>query len=260
MSSYIDTHAHLYLPEFDSDRDTVVEAAVNRGIGKIFLPNIDSSSITKMNQLAERFPGICYPTMGLHPTSVKANYEEELERVSRELKTRQYYAIGETGIDLYWDKTFFHEQCLAFTRQLDLSVEYRLPVIIHARESFREILEILEDYRSRGIKGIFHAFTGSVEIAEEVISMGFKLGIGGILTYKNTILPDVVRVTGLENIVLETDSPYLTPVPFRGRRNECSYIPYIAETLAMILNTSAEEVGRMTSHNALQLFQPDSHA
>jgi TatD DNase family protein len=260
MSYYIDTHSHLYLPAFDGDRDTVVEAAVNRGIGKIFLPNIDSSSIVPMNLLAERFPGICYPMMGLHPTSVKENHEEELNRVVQELKIRRYYAIGETGIDLYWDKTFFHEQCLAFTRQLDLSVEYRLPVIMHARESFHEILEILEGYRSKGLKGIFHAFTGSVEIAEKVISMGFKLGIGGIVTYKKSILPDVVRETGLENIVLETDSPYLTPVPFRGKRNESGYISYIAETLAMILNTSAEEVGRITTHNALQLFQPDNHA
>ena len=260
MSSYIDTHAHLYLTEFDGDRDTVVEAAVNRGIGKIFLPNIDSSSIVPMNRLAERFPGICYPMMGLHPTSVKENYEEELNRVVQELKIHRYYAIGETGIDLYWDKTFFHEQGLAFTRQLDLSVEYRLPVIIHARESFHEILEILEGYRSKGLKGIFHAFTGSVEIAEKVISMGFKLGIGGIVTYKKSILPDVVRETGLENIVLETDSPYLTPVPFKGKRNESAYISYIAESLAMILNTSAEEVGRITTHNALQLFQPDNHA
>lgn len=259
MSYYIDTHSHLYLPAFDGDRDTVVEAAVNRGIGKIFLPNIDSSSIVPMNLLAERFPGICYPMMGLHPTSVKENHEEELNRVVQELKIRRYYAIGETGIDLYWDKTFFHEQCLAFTRQLDLSVEYRLPVIMHARESFHEILEILEGYRSKGLKGIFHAFTGSVEIAEKVISMGFKLGIGGIVTYKKSILPDVVRETGLENIVLETDSPYLTPVPFRGKRNESGYISYIAETLAMILNTSAEEIGRITTHNALQLFQPDSH-
>ena len=259
MSSYIDTHAHLYLPEFDGDRDTVVETAVNRGIGKIFLPNIDSSSITKMNQLAERFPGICYPTMGLHPTSVKTNYKEELERVSLELKTRRYYAIGETGIDLYWDKTFFHEQCLAFTRQLDLSIEYSLPVIIHARESFREILEILEGYKGRGISGIFHAFTGTVEIAEQIIAMGFKLGIGGILTYKNTALPQVVREINLSDMVLETDAPYLAPVPFRGKRNESGYIPFIANTVKEIKSLTLEEVATITTGTVFSLFSLEAH-
>jgi TatD DNase family protein len=213
-----------------------------------------------MNRMAGTYPGICYPMMGLHPTSVKENYTDELDVVVREIKTNRYYGIGETGIDLYWDRTFLKEQCLAFRVQLDLALQFELPVIIHARESFPEILEILEDYRNKGLTGIFHAFTGNSAIAARVISLGFKLGIGGILTYKKSTLPEVIREAGLEHLVLETDSPYLTPVPFRGKRNESSYIPYIAENLARILNLDPGEVGRITTRNAVQLFQPDRHA
>ena len=260
MSLLIDTHAHLYLPDFDNDRDSVVETAAHQGIQKIILPNIDSTSIGPMNALADRFPGICFPTMGLHPTSVKENYGEELDRVKQELKSHTYYAIGETGIDLYWDKSFFKEQCIAFRAQLDLSLQYSLPVIIHARESFGEILELLEDYKDKGLKGVFHAFGGTFGIARKIISYGFKLGIGGILTYKKSTLPEVIRMTGIEHLVLETDSPYLTPVPFRGKRNESSYLRYVADMLGNITNLSQTEIARTTTSNALQLFQPDKHA
>jgi TatD DNase family protein len=259
MPFYIDTHAHLYLPEFDKDRDTVIETALHRGVQKMFLPNIDSSTIEPMNTLASRFPGVCYPMMGLHPTSVKKNYREELAQVEYELEHGHYAGIGETGIDLYWDKTYFQEQCLAFSRQIELSILFRLPLIIHARESFAEILEILESYKGRGLSGIFHAFTGTVEMAKQVTAMGFKLGIGGIVTYKNSDLPDVVRETDLSDLVLETDSPYLTPVPFRGKRNESSYIPYIAAAVQQIKNIPLEEVATITSRNVLTLFSINSN-
>ena len=257
MFSYIDTHAHLYLPDFDHDRDAVIETALNRGVGKIILPNIDSTSIDPMNNLAGRFPDVCYPLMGLHPSSVKENYRDELARVEHELKHGHYAGIGEIGIDLYWDKSHQKEQSLAFSRQLDLSLRYNLPVVIHARESFPVILEILEGYRNKGLTGIFHAFNGTTDIAEQVTGMGFKLGIGGIITYKKSTLPEVVLATRLENLVLETDSPYLTPVPFRGKRNESSYIPYVAEAVKQIKNISLDEVARLTTRNVLNLFSLD---
>ena len=251
---FIDTHAHLYLPEFDNERENVIDRAIKQGVTKILLPNINSSSIGPMNEMTVRFPGVCYPMMGLHPTSVKENYREELERIERELEHGSYIAIGEIGIDLYWDKIHLKEQCLAFTRQLDLSLQHRLPVVIHARESFGEILEILEGYRNKGLSGVFHAFTGSPHIAGKAITLGFKLGIGGILTYKNSSLSDVVRESDLKDLVLETDSPYLTPVPFRGKRNESSYIPYIAEMVKQIKNITLDEVAQVTTQNVLSLF------
>jgi TatD DNase family protein len=260
MAEYIDTHAHLYLPEFDADRETVVETSVYRGVKRILLPNIDSSSIDPMNKLAEQFPGVCYPMMGLHPTSVKENYREELNRVELELSRGGYCAVGEIGIDLYWDKTHLKEQNTAFSEQLDLALKYNLPVAIHARESFSEILEILDGYKNKGLRGVFHAFTGTVEIAEDVVSRGFLLGIGGIITYKKSFLPDIIRETELTQIILETDSPFLTPVPFRGKRNESSYIPYIAEAIGSIKNTSTEEVARVTTDNATKLFQLEPYA
>jgi TatD DNase family protein len=254
MSFLIDTHAHLYLPEFDADRDKVVENALQRGVEKIFLPNIDSASIDPVNAMAGRFPGVCYPMMGLHPTSVKEQYLDELSRIEYELEHGRYYGIGEIGLDLYWDKTHIRQQCDVFARQLDLSLRYQLPVIIHARESFHEILEILEGYHNKGLKGIFHAFTGGMDVAEQVTGMGFMLGIGGIITYNKSHLPEVVQHTPLENLVLETDAPYLSPVPFRGKRNESSYIHYIAEALQQIKKISLEEIAGVTTQNVLRIF------
>lgn len=259
MPFFIDTHAHLYLPEFDADRDSVVETALKNGVEKIFLPNINIASIAPMNDLAARFPGVCYPMMGLHPTAVRKNYRKELEQIEYELEHRHYIGIGETGIDLYWDKTHLKEQCLAFTRQIELSLRYKLPIIIHARESFDEILEILEGYAGKGLSGIFHAFTGTAETARRVTALGFKLGIGGIVTYKNAALQDVVREIDLSDVVLETDSPYLTPAPFRGKRNESSYIPYIAEMVKQIKDLTLAEVASTTTGNVLSLFSLDTH-
>jgi TatD DNase family protein len=260
MPEYIDTHAHLYLPEFDADRESVVETAVFRGVKRILLPNIDSTTIEPMHKLAEQFPGVCYPMIGLHPTSVKDNYREELDLVEKELSRRSYCAIGEIGIDLYWDKTYLKEQNIAFSEQLDMALKYDLPVAIHARESFHEILYILNGYRNTDLRGVFHAFTGTVEIARDVVSRGFLLGIGGIVTYKKTFLPDVIRETDLSYIILETDSPFLTPVPFRGKRNESSYIPYIAEAISKIKEIPLEEAARVTTANACKLFQLDPYA
>jgi TatD DNase family protein len=260
MPDYIDTHAHLYLPEFDADRENAVETAVYRGVKRILLPNIDSTTIDPMNKLAEQFPGVCNPMMGLHPTSVKDNYRQELDRVEKELSQRSYCAVGEIGIDLYWDKTCLKEQNIAFSAQLDLALKYNLPIAIHARESFDEILDILNGYKNKGLRGVFHAFTGTVEIAQDVISRGFLLGIGGIITYKKSFLPDIIRETDLSHIILETDSPFLTPVPFRGKRNESSYIPYIAEAIGRIKDTTPEEVARVTTANACKLFQLDTYA
>jgi len=260
MPEYIDTHAHLYLPEFDADRESAVETALYRGVRRILLPNIDSSSIEPMNKLADRFPGVCFPMMGLHPTSVKDNYREELDRVEKELSHRNYCAIGEIGIDLYWDKTHLVEQAIVFSKQLDLALEHNLPVAIHARESFDEILEILDGYKNKGLRGVFHAFTGNTDTARDVADRGFLLGIGGIITYKKSFLPEVIRETDLSHIILETDSPYLTPVPFRGKRNESSYIPYIAEAIGKIKETSPEEVARITTANACKLFHLDPYA
>ncbi len=260
MLEYTDTHAHLYLPEFDADRENAVETALYRGVRRILLPNIDSSTIEPMNKLADQFPGVCFPMMGLHPTSVKDNFREELDRVEKELSQRNYCAIGEIGIDLYWDKTRLEEQAIAFSEQLDLALERNLPVVIHARESFNEILEILDGYKNKGLRGVFHAFTGNTEIARDLVDRGFLLGIGGIITYKKSFLPDVIRETDLSHILLETDSPYLTPVPFRGKRNESSYIPYIAEAIGKIKETTLEEVARITTANACNLFHLDPYA
>jgi TatD DNase family protein len=226
-------------------------------VQKILLPNIDSTSIGPMNELVRSFPGICHAMMGLHPTSVKENFRQELEIIEKELKKGTYEGVGEIGIDLYWDKTFLKEQQITFAAQLDLSLHHDLPVVIHARESFGEILDVLEGYKNKGLKGIFHAYTGDVDTAKKIAGMGFHLGIGGILTYKKSTLPEVVRETDLHKLVLETDSPYLSPVPHRGKRNESAYIPFIAEAIGQIKNLSLNEVATITTENVLNLFSLD---
>jgi TatD DNase family protein len=254
MSFLIDTHAHLYLPEFDEDRDRIIDSALHNGVEKILMPNIDSSSVTKMNALADKYPAVCFSMMGLHPTSVKENFQEELAFITNEIKTRKYIGIGETGIDLYWDKSYIKEQCAAFTMQIELALIYGLPVIIHARESLNEILEILEGYKNKGLKGIFHAFTGTIEHAQIITDMDMKLGIGGILTYRNSDLPSIIAAIDLHHFVLETDSPYLAPVPMRGKRNESSYIRYIAASIANIKGVQTDQVADVTTATAMKLF------
>jgi TatD DNase family protein len=251
---FIDTHAHLYLEEFRNDIQEIMKHADNEHIKKIILPNIDSSSILPLHNLVDLYPDVCIPLMGLHPTYVNENPESELEKIEAQLRTYPYLGIGEIGIDLYWDKSFITQQIMVFKYQLDLALEMRLPVVIHARDSFNEIMQVVRLTKYAGLKGIFHAFTGSAELAEEITSLGFKLGIGGILTFKNSGLQQAIQNIALEHLVLETDSPYLAPVPHRGKRNESSYIRLVAEKLAEIKRVSIEEVAEITSHNAEKLF------
>lgn len=250
----IDTHTHLYLNAFDDDREAMVKRAIDTGVRYMFLPNIDSVSVAGMHALCARFPENCFPMMGLHPTSVKEDYLKEMDQVERLLEERTYYGIGETGIDLYWDKTYYREQVSVFNRHIDLALQYDLPLVIHARESFRELFRVLESRDIIGIRGVFHCFTGSMEEARRAIGLGFMLGIGGVLTYKNSGLDEVVRQTGLDPLVLETDAPYLSPVPHRGKRNESAYVLHVADRLAECLGTTIEEVARVTTRNASSLF------
>lgn len=251
-----DTHAHLYLEQFDEDRDEMVGRAIQQGVKYLFLPNIDSGSIGPMLQLAESFPGTCFPMMGLHPTSVKENYLQELAIVKKHLQEDTFCAIGEMGIDLYWDRTFFAQQQEAFRFQARLALEHNLPIVIHARNSFDEIFQLLEEFRQDRLRGVFHCFTGNKAQADHILTLGFKLGIGGVLTYKNSGLKEVVQDIPIESILLETDAPFLAPVPYRGKRNESAYILEIATELAEARQMSLEEVAAITTKNALGLFQP----
>lgn len=250
----IDTHTHLYLNAFDDDREQMVERAIATGIKYMFLPNIDSSSVKGMHALCDRFPENCFPMMGLHPTSVKENFHQEIKLVKKLLEENTYYGIGETGIDLYWDKTFYREQVEAFNIQIDLALEYDLPLIIHARESFTEIFRVLENRNIDGLTGVFHCFTGDIEQAKKAIGLGFMLGIGGVVTYKKSGLDAVVEHIGLESLILETDAPFLPPVPHRGKRNESAYVLHVADKVAEIMNMPVEKVADITTKNASKLF------
>jgi TatD DNase family protein len=252
---YIDTHTHTYLPEFNDDRDKVVGRALEAGVGKLLLPNIDTDSVEPMLSMAARFPGICYPMMGLHPTSVKADYLEQLDRLESLWQEMDFIAVGEIGLDFYWDKTYIEEQVYSLRRQIIFALEKDLPVVIHSRESFPRLFKVLDEFRGSGLKGVLHAFTGSTADAEKAVGMGFLLGIGGIVTFKKSGLDEVVKFAGTGNVVLETDSPYLAPVPHRGRRNESSYIPLISRKLSEILDMEEEEVAKKTSGNAVRLFK-----
>jgi TatD DNase family protein len=250
----IDTHAHLYLHHFKDDIENVIDRAKNNAVCKVVLPNIDSGSINPMLDLSAQFPGFFYPAMGVHPGSVKENYLDELEIVKTKLSEHSFVAVGEVGIDCYWDTTFLKEQIQAFEFQLELAHQHQLPVIIHCRDSFDLIIESLEKFRGK-VSGVFHAFTGNLTQAEQIIDFGFNIGIGGVVTFKNSGLPDVVSKIPMEVIMLETDSPYLTPTPHRGKRNESAYILNIAERIAEIKNISLEEVSNITTGNAVTLFK-----
>ncbi len=251
---FCDTHTHLYLKEFEEDREEVIRRAKNVGVKYFFLPNIDSGSIEAMYNLHNAYPENCFAMMGLHPTSVKGNFEEELAIVERELRGGTYIAVGEVGIDLYWDKTYRTQQYEAFHRQIEWALEMNLPLIIHSRESFNEIMEVLGRFKGKPLKGIFHCFSGTAEQAKQITDRGFYLGIGGVLTFKNSKLSDSLRDIPVENILLETDAPFLAPVPHRGKRNESAYIPLIAQKLAEIKGMSTAEVAEITTASALKLF------
>jgi len=251
---FTDTHIHLYASEFDSDRDLLIEQAGTQGVNRFFLPNIDSTSVDIMLSLEKRYPKYCFAMMGLHPCSVKENWREEFIHIEKHLSERAFAAIGEIGIDLYWDKTFVKEQEEVFRRQIELANQYKLPVAIHSRDSFEEIYTILLQTKKEIPCGIFHCFTGTRDQAQRAIDLGFYLGIGGVLTFKNSGLDKVLEEIDLQHIVLETDAPYLAPAPFRGKRNEPSYILKVAEKIAAIKNIPLTEVARITTENSEKIF------
>ncbi len=250
----IDTHTHLYLEDYKDDIQQVVDRALLNNVAYFLLPNIDSTTIGKMNALCLIYPERMFPMIGLHPTSVKDNYMQELLIVRQELLTHKYYGIGEIGIDLHWDKSFHKEQEFVLRYQLELAKEFNLPIAIHTRSSFEEAIEIVKEVKDDNLKGVFHCFGGSYQQAIDIIDMDFKLGIGGVVTFKNSGLDKVIDHIGLEHIILESDSPYLTPSPYRGLRNESSYLALIAQKIAEMKEISIEEVAEITSRNAQELF------
>lgn len=251
----IDTHAHLYSREFDIDRDSVIHAALDSGVNRILLPNIDVDSIDEMHRLVQRFPNNCFPMMGLHPCSVKENWEEELEVIKAWLDKGNYCAVGEIGIDLYWDKSTLEYQRHAFKQQIIWAKERRLPIVVHVREAFEETFKIVDELNDENLTGVFHCFTGTLEQAKHIAAYGgFKIGIGGVVTFKNSGLDKILPHVPLKYVVLETDSPYLAPAPHRGKRNESSYLQLIAQRIAEIKGFSINEVEEITTQNALELF------
>ncbi|MEO6038676.1 MAG: TatD family hydrolase [Saprospiraceae bacterium] len=253
----IDTHAHLYSRKFSEDRPDMVRRAIAAGIDRIYLPNIDAGSIEAMLALEADFPEHCFAMMGLHPCSVQPDtYARELDTVEHWLGRRDWAGIGETGIDLHWDQTTLGIQQQAFARQVEWAKELGRPIIIHSRKANRESLEVVRAGQDGRLRGIFHCFSGTREEAREMIDLGFMLGIGGTLTYPNSELPEVLRSVPLEHIVLETDAPYLPPVPYRGKRNESAYVRQVAETLAKVKEVSMEEIAAETTKNALRMFGP----
>ena len=251
---FTDTHTHLYSEEFEQDRGEMIQRAINAGVSRFFIPAIDSTCTQAMYDLEQDFPENVFLMMGLHPTYVKDNYEAELAHVASELAKRKFYAIGEIGIDLYWDKTHLKEQQVAFRQQIQWAKQYKLPIVIHCREAFDEIFEILEEEKSPELFGIFHCFSGTYEQALQAISYNMLLGIGGVVTFKNGKIDQFLDRIDLQHIVLETDSPYLAPIPFRGKRNESSYVVNVAAKLAIIYNLSVTEIAQITTENSKRVF------
>lgn len=251
---YIDTHAHLYVSEFDADRNEMMQRALNAGVKQVVLPAIDSETTAAMHALKKQFPKNIHLMMGLHPTHVKENVEEELVHVANELEKNNFVAFGEIGMDLYWDKTYQKEQQKAFAQQIDWALAYDLPIVIHCREAFDEIFEVLEGVVNQRLRGIFHCFTGNVAQAQRAIELNMLLGIGGVLTFKNSGLAETISKIPLAHLVLETDAPYLAPMPFRGKRNESAYLPLVAQRLAQVYQVSDEQVAQITTANAQKLF------
>ncbi len=250
----IDTHCHLYVAEILQDIDEIMDRAGAAGVSEFYLPAIDSSTHGAMMQLEERFPGKCKSMIGLHPCSVKENYKEELAQIKKLLQTRSFSGIGETGLDFYWDTSFKAQQYTALETQVEWALQYNLPLILHTRNATQQTIDVVKNYVGTGLRGIFHCFGGSLQEAQQVIENNFMLGIGGVLTYKNSGLADVIKNIDMAFIVLETDAPYLAPVPFRGKRNESSYLPAVAQKLAEIKNIPVDEVDRLTTANAKKIF------
>ena len=251
----IDTHSHIYTEDYNDDIEDVIKRAYENNIRKIVLPNIDSSTVKQMLDLSEQYPQICFPLMGLHPTAVNEDYKEELELVEFWLKKEKFFGIGEIGIDLYWDRTYIDEQIDAFKKQIRLAEKYQLPVVIHVRDSFNEVFSVLEELADDQLTGVFHSFAGTSEQAKKVIDMGFKIGVNGLVTFRNSLVGEVIAKIDPSHLLLETDSPYLTPVPFRGKRNESSYVIYVAQKVATLLGISVSDLARITTENAEKLFR-----
>jgi len=250
----IDTHCHLYSATFSKDIEEVIHRAENEGVEKFYLPAIDRGSQEALLALEAKYPGKCIGMTGLHPCNVKEDYAAELDFVERELGRRVWVAVGEIGLDFYWDRTFEPQQYEAFHRQIEWALHYDIPIVIHSRESMAESIGVVREHQKGGLRGIFHCFSGDARAAREIVDLGFYLGIGGVLTYKNSGLPDAIAGIGLEHLVLETDAPYLSPVPFRGKRNESSYLKYVVHKLAEVRATPVEDVARITTENAQKIF------
>lgn len=254
----IDTHSHLFVEEFDADLPEVIQRAKDAGVSRIYMPNIDLASADSMLNVCQQYKGYCFPMLGLHPTSVSSGYQAELAALKSYLERADisFVAIGEVGLDLYWDRTFVQEQINAFDEQIRWAITYRLPLVIHCREAFDELYACLESYKTENLSGIFHCFTGTPEVAERLMEFEhFMFGVNGVVTYKKSTLPETLKtVIPLERLVLETDSPYLAPVPYRGKRNETSYIVEVAKKLAMVYEKPVEEVERLTGINALKVL------
>ena len=255
---FIDTHTHLFVEQFNEDREEVVQRATDAGVEVMLLPNIDLESIPQMNELAAKYPNNCFPMMGLHPGSVDQNWKQTLQTIEKELFENKYIAIGEIGIDLYWSREFEEAQKEVFRQQVLWAKELGKPIVIHAREAFDEIFEIIDELNDESLTGIFHCFTGTLEQANHVIDYGgFKMGLGGVLTYKKSGLDKVIENVDLKHLVLETDSPYLPPTPYRGKRNESSYLLHIAEKLADVQSITLKQVAEVTTQNAKEIFNWD---
>lgn len=251
---FVDTHTHLFVEQFDADREEMVQRALDQHIKYMLLPNIDSSTIESMMELVAKFPKNCFPMMGLHPCSVKQDFRKELGGMKEWLDKGLFCAVGEMGLDLYWDKTFYKEQQEAFLLQANWAKELSLPIVIHSREATKEAIDLLKSMNGDHPTGVFHCFGGSVEEGHQIMDLGMYMGIGGVLTYKKAGLKDRLKDIPLDYLILETDSPYLAPVPFRGKRNESAYIRQIAQELASVYQTSEEKIANITTTNAINLF------
>lgn len=253
---FIDTHTHLFAEEFDADRKEMFERAISAGISKFILPNVDTDSLERTRKTYEEFSAVCFPLYGLHPCSVNANYKQDLAIIKEWIDREKPIGIGECGIDLYWDKTFIKEQKEALKIQCNWAKELKIPIILHVRDAFPEIFEVIDEMNDQNLSGIFHCFTGGKAEAEKIISYGgFKMGIGGVVTYKTSHLPSLLPEIDLKHLVLETDSPYLPPVPYRGKRNESSYLVKVAEKISEIYQLPLEKIGEITTQNAKELFR-----
>ncbi|MGN6569084.1 MAG: TatD family hydrolase [Flavipsychrobacter sp.] len=251
---YVDTHTHLYDEQFDADKEVMIQRAIDAGVTKMYMPNCDSSTIAPMMNYAAQWPGNCFPMMGLHPTYVKENYKQELDIVAEWLAKEKFYAVGEIGLDYYWDLTFKEQQIDAFSTQVDWALKYDLPIVIHSRESTKDCIDIVRSKQNGKLRGIFHCFSGTLDEAKQIATLGLHLGIGGSLTYKKSTLPEILKEIPVEHLVLETDAPYLAPVPNRGKRNESSHIPIIAQRLADVKEMPLEQLATITTRNAEKIF------